>query len=173
MDFVIRRATEQDIPQLVAIMEEAVDNPQHPDWFVSDDADFIREHLDVKGFVLAAEAPAKEIAGFFIVKYPEPGENLGTFLNYTEDQLAHTAIMDSAAVARNYRGHKLQARMAQAAEALIDPERFRYLLCTIHPDNRFSLSNMQSQGYVVKAEVRCYGGKRRYVLEKCLTAKNG
>lgn len=170
MEFIIRRAEEEDLPGIMSIMEEARNNPQHPDWFMADDADYIREHLQGKGFGIVAEAQDGQIAGFFIVKYPEREKHLGEFLNYTESQMDQTAVMDSAAVAGAYRGHGLQKKMLQVAEREIDQKRFRYLLCTVHPENRYSLSNMTGQGYEVKAEVNCYGGRRRYVLEKLLKA---
>jgi ribosomal protein S18 acetylase RimI-like enzyme len=149
-------------------MNEARENPEHPDWFVSDDEDYIRDHINAHGFTIVSEAPDGQIAGFFVVKYPESSDHLGKYLHYTDEELARTAIMDSAAVAGAYRGHHLQRRMLQTAEADIDRARYTRLLCTVHPDNVYSLSNMQSQGYEVRAEVTCYGGRRRYVLEKRL-----
>ena len=168
MDFRIRKADEQDLPGIMHIMEEAKHNPQHPDWFMADDQDYVRDHLQEKGFVLVAVAPEGKIAGFFMVKYPEREKHLGEFLGDTEEQMRHTAVMDSAAVDSAYQGNGLQRKMAFAAEALIDRSQYQYLLCTIHPDNKYSLSNMRSQGYEVRADVECYGGRRRYVLEKCL-----
>lgn len=173
MEFIFRKATEQDIPEIMKWMHEAKNDTEHPDWFMSDEEPYVREHLEEKGFIIVAETLEKNVAGFFLIKYPELEDeaHLGKFLGYSREQLEHTAIMDSAVVGKPYRGHGLQRKMGQAAEAGIDPEKYQYLLCTIHPDNQYSLSNMQSQGYQVKADVLCYGGKRRYVLEKCLKDK--
>ena len=168
MEFKIRRAGNEDISGMMRVMEEARENPGHPDWFVADDEEYIQDHLDGKGFAVVAEAGNGDIAGFFVVKYPEQDNNLGTFLGYSAEQLGQTVIMDSAAVAEIYRGHGLQGKMLDAAEERIDDNRWRYLLCTVHPDNIYSLSNMESHGYVKRAEVTCYGGRRRYVLEKMI-----
>jgi len=40
------------------------------------------------------------------------------------------------------------------------------LMCTIHPDNVYSLYNMNKLGYEVKTTVKCYGDNIRHVLLK-------
>ncbi len=65
---------------------------------------------------------------------------MGVFLNFTEAQLAKVAIMDSAAVSREFRGNGLQGKMLEAAEKELDTEKYTYLMCTVHPMNRYSLS---------------------------------
>lgn len=174
MDFEIRRAVPQDIPGIMRVMDEMKRNASHPDWFVTDEEPFFRERISgdgstgERGFTLVAEAPGGEIAGFFVVTYPLPGKNLGSYLSYTREQLDQAVTMDTTAVLARYRGHGLQRKMAAAAEKAIDRTGVRYLLCTIHPDNSYSLGNMQKLGYVVKATAECYGGRLRYVLEKDL-----
>ena len=51
----IRRALNTDVEGIVQVMEEAVRTMERPEWFVSDDEAFIREHIDRKGFTLIAE----------------------------------------------------------------------------------------------------------------------
>lgn len=166
MDFVIRKAGIRDLDGIMAVMEEARGNVGHPDWFLADNEAFVREHLDGKGFVIAAEAPDGTIAGFFLVKAPEPEENLGKYLDFDEEKLEKVAVMDSTAVGRRWRGNGLQGRMLEKAESLLDKERFAYLMCTIHPENRFSLHNMERHGYEVKKTALCYGGLLRHILLK-------
>ncbi len=166
MDFQIKRAAEADVPGIMRIMEEAGDNPEHPDWFAADDEAYIRRQLEQEGFVITAVTPEGEIAGFFAVSYPGPEKQLGELLGYTKEELSRTAVMDSAAVGKQYRGMGLQRRMLKAAEKELPRERFAYLLCTVHPENTYSLSNMQSQGYRIRGKALCYGGLPRYILEK-------
>ena len=165
--FEIRRADEADIPEIMVIMNEAGFDTSHPDWFVADDEEYIREHLKNHGYVIVAESPAGEIAGFFIVKYPEGEDNLGTYLDFDREQLTHVAVMDSAVVGSAYRGNGLQKKMLEAAEGILDTEKYYYLMCTIHPDNKFSRNNMESHGYRVKRVALCYGG-----LPRCILLKN-
>lgn len=166
MDFKIRRAEIRDISGIMKLMEEAAGNRKHPEWFVSDDEAYIREHLYGSGFIIAAEAGNDEIAGFFIVKKPEMEDNLGVYLDFDEEKLSQVAVMDSAVVGCAWRGNGLQGRMLEMAETLLDKKKFRYLMCTIHPDNVYSLHNMQNHGYVVKKTAKCYGGLTRHILLK-------
>lgn len=150
----------------MVIMEEAKASSVHPEWFVADSAEYVRAHIEGKGFVILAETGQGEAAGFFLVKRPEPEENLGRFLSFTGEQLACVAVMDSAAVKGKYRGNGLQGRMLREAERLVKKAGFRFLMCTVHPDNRFSLDNMEKNGYQIQKTVRCYGGLLRHVLMK-------
>lgn len=166
MKFVMRKAVSEDIEDIMKIMNSARADLDNPDWFVADNEEFVREHLEGRGFIVVAETEAKSIAGFFLVKVPGLEENLGTFLDFTEEELDGTLIMDSAAVDRRYRGNGLQGRMLEAAEELASPDKYKYLMCTIHPENVYSLRNMQKHGYQVKRTVKCYGGLTRHVLLK-------
>lgn len=166
MDFVIRRAVSSDVSGIMELMEEARCNTEHPDWFFADNEEFVRKHLDTAGFVIVAEAEAGEIAGFFLVKEPEPDENLGAYLDFDREKLARVAVMDSAVVGSAWRGNGLQGKMLEKAEEFLDKEKFIYLMCTIHPDNKYSLHNMQKHGYEVKKTTECYGGLIRHILLK-------
>ena len=169
MEFIIRKAQASDVAGIMSVMEEARRNTLNPEWFVTDDEEFVREHLEGNGFVIVAQCTdTDQIAGFFLVKYPEDEENLGHYLEFNEEQLSHVAVMDSAAVGGRYRGNGLQGRMLEAAEKLLDKNRFYYLMCTIPPDNKFSRHNMESHGYEVKKTAFCYGGLPRCILLKSL-----
>jgi ribosomal protein S18 acetylase RimI-like enzyme len=164
MEFRIRKAVPDDVTEIMQIMDEAKNDSTHPDWFVPDDEAYIRAHLSGAGFIIVAETQAGELAGFFVVKVPQPQENLGNYLGFDKEQLDRVLIMDSAAVAAAYRGNRLQQKMLLAAEQIIDRSRFSYLMCTIHPKNRYSLENMQANGYEIMTTVKCYGGLDRHIL---------
>lgn len=166
MDFIIRKADSSDIGGIMELMEDARCNAEHPDWFVADNEDYVREHLTGKGFVITTCTSDGKTAGFFLVKEPEPDENLGMQLGFGAEKLSHVMIMDSAVVGSAWRGNGLQGKMLEKAEELIDKEKFFYLMCTIHPENRFSLYNMQKHGYEIKKTTECYGGLVRHILLK-------
>ena len=49
--------------------------------------------------MIVAQTADGSVAGFFLIKYPENREdNLGTYLDFDEEQLSHVAVMDSAVV---------------------------------------------------------------------------
>ena len=79
--FRIRKAEMTDVDEIMAVMHEAKNDKEHPDWFVSDDEEYVRTHIEEQGFVIVAQPADGSVAGFFIIKYPENREdNLGTYL---------------------------------------------------------------------------------------------
>ena len=165
MEFILRKADRNDVDEIMGIMRETQEDTSHPDWFAADNEEYILGHLQGKGFTIVAVGE-NEIAGFFVVKKPEPEENLGIFLDFSKEQCERVWIMDTAVVAKKWRGHGLQSRMLLAAEEELTAFSPGYLLCTVHPENSYSLNNMQNNGYKVMKKVFCYGGLERFVLMK-------
>lgn len=170
MKFIIREADKDDLSAIMEIMNHTAQGGTPEEWYVTDTEEEVRLALEQKGIVLVAEAAdtkmSNTIAGFFIAKYPEQEENLGTFLAYSEKQLEQVILMESAAVAPQYQGNGLQGRMLEELEQRIDWKKYRYAMCTVHPENQYSLSNMQKHGYEIKKTVTCYGNHIRHILVK-------
>ncbi len=178
MEFIIKRAFWEDLLELAAIMKIGKAGMTNPEWFMEDSKEYIRDHIghgpvaaEDAGFTLKAVTmiEGKEvIAGFFMVAFPGIGEkNLGHHLNMAEEQLKLVAHMDSVVILPQFRGYKLQYRLMGAAEEVLRKETgYTIWMATVHPDNKYSLSNVQAHGYEVVAEAIKYGGCRRYVLKK-------
>lgn len=165
--FKIRRAVSRDVDELERIMELAKQTSERSEWFVADDRGWIERHIEDQGFTMTAETRDGELAGFFIVDFPDEGEkNLGHELKFEPERLRLTAHMDSAAVKPQYRGHHLQGRLLEAAERELCSYPFEYLFCTVHPENHASLHTMLKDGYVVIATKKKYHGYMRHILYK-------
>ena len=109
----------------------------------------------------------QHLAGVFIAEIPGRSEtNLGRHIHFTEEQLLQVAHMDTAAVRADCRGHALQWRLMEAAEADLKARGFRYLMCTVHPDNPYSRGNLVNMGYRRVWQGLKYGGKLRDVMLK-------
>ena len=44
--FRIRKAEMTDVDEIMAVMHEAKNDKDHPDWFVSDDEEYVRTHIE-------------------------------------------------------------------------------------------------------------------------------
>ena len=44
--FRIRKAEMTDVDEIMAVMHEAKNDKEHPDWFVSDDEEYVRTHIE-------------------------------------------------------------------------------------------------------------------------------
>ena len=116
---------------------------------------------DVRDFV------CPEFAGLFTTIFPELGhENLGRDLDFSDEDLIKSAHMETVVIAPEYRGHHLQARLMAKAEEDLKVADYKYLLCTIHPENPYSMNNALSLGYKVEKLVEKYGGLPRNILLK-------
>ena len=73
--FRIRKAEMADVDEIMAVMHEAKNDKEHPDWFVSDDEEYVRTHIEEQGFVIVAQTADGSVAGFFLIKYPENRED--------------------------------------------------------------------------------------------------
>ena len=59
--FRIRKAEMTDVDEIMAVMHEAKNDKEHPDWFVSDDEEYVRTHIRAAG---AYAGRSGEIAGY-------------------------------------------------------------------------------------------------------------
>lgn len=171
MNFQIVKATVSDAAAIAEVIQKVYESMDKKEWYVADNAEYTENMLRTgkgKGYMAIAE-DTKEIAGIFMVAFPGlSADNLGRDLGFSEEQLLFTAHMDSAAVLPKYRGNHLQYRLMQEAESDLRAKGYRYLLCTIHPDNRFSQANALKQGYEVAKTTIKYGGYLRNILMKTI-----
>lgn len=163
----LRLADDHDIPSILSLLEETVQTMSVPEWFVADDEKVICGGISEKGFTIIAESSDGRPAGFFLTLFPGlDKENMGTFLNLSEEELKKTAHMDTAVVSPAFRGNHLQQRMMTFAEEELAKRGFRYLLATVHPDNKYSLQNVLSLGYRIVCTREMYGGFLRHIVAK-------
>ena len=103
---------------------------------------------------------------FFVILPGAHPDNLGYDLGMEKEKLKLCAMMDTAAVLPEFRGHYLQYKMMQHAEGDLRQIGYRYLLCTVHPENVFSRSNVMKQGYQKMLTKEKYGGFLRDIWMK-------
>ena len=116
---------------------------------------------------VAKDCSSGQLAGMFFVVLPGmEEENLGYDIGMQGRQLYECAIMDTVVVLPEYRGMHLQYEMMQTAERKLHKEGYRYLLCTVHPENKFSRENVKRQGYKKILTKEKYGGFLRGIWMK-------
>lgn len=166
MDIEIIRAEYKDIDSILEVMKEAYQFLEDKSWFSADDSNFIMNHIEKEGFILTALVN-HIVIGFLIVRFPkEAMDNLGTYLDLTEDNMSKVVHMESVVVRKEYHGNKIQLGLMKEAEKRIQDTEYRYLFATVHPDNRYSLNNFISLDYNMISTVKKYGGLDRHILYK-------
>lgn len=169
MDFIIEKATESQYPDIVNLIRSTCNNIRPNQWFTADNDEYTYEMLRAgkgTGYV-AIERESNALAAIFMSLVPGNGdENLGRDFGLSDDKLPYVAHMESVVVKSDYRGHHLQRRLMETAEADLKEAGYHYLCCTIHPDNKYSMNNALSLGYKVMTICEKYGGYLRAVMMK-------
>ena len=171
MDFQIIKALPSDEQIFTDIIQTVWEQMEEKSWFVAENADYIHQALssdNVFGYK-AVETETKTVSAVFLAVIPGLDEsNLGRDAGMPEAELPLIAHMDTIAVLSAYRGHGLQKRLMEAAEIDLKARGIHFLMCTVHPNNLFSLNNVLSQGYEIVTTKEKYGGKIRAILKKTL-----
>lgn len=166
MNITIRKGTMTDVESFIRLLEEVREEMPHKEWFYLDPPEFIREQLLLGTMQLWVAMDGGKLAGALDILIPGNAEyNYGYDLGFSEEELSRVVNMDSAAVYPEYRGMGLQRKLLTEAEAWIRNEGKQILLCTVHPDNHFSLDNVLKQGYCIQKKQDKYGSVR-YLLRK-------
>ena len=180
MEFDLEQIRPADAAACAELICEVYRNLEEKEWFALDSEEETYSYCNKvlrQGFGYGYKAVDRSdgrMAGVFLVELPGLAEeNLGYELGMSEKALSQTAVMDVAAVRSEYRGHDLQARLMQLAEAEAARRGYRYLVCTIHPDNRYSHHNADKLGYRVMMTKSMYGTYLRDILMKDLQEGKG
>ncbi|MBQ8081995.1 MAG: GNAT family N-acetyltransferase [Clostridia bacterium] len=168
-DYCLRRAELDEIPAMYALMRRVYELLPDQDVFAVENMDEVWFHAQLAGtgFGVTARARDGALAGILIVCVPGDREdNLGYDVGFSQEQRARVALMDTAAVAPEHRGHGLEKRMLRFAEEELRGTGIRYLMCTVSPHNPPSLKSVQANGYQILCTKEKYGGHLRHVLMK-------
>lgn len=172
MGIIIEEAAQKDCGPMAAVIQKVWETIERKEWFIADHEDYIFHLLNEKkglGYK-AKDTDTGIIAGVFLVAFPGKGEeNLGRDIGISEKELVLVAHMDSIAVLPEFRGKKLQYQLMQTAEKELKIRGFRYLMCTVHPENHYSKNNILKRGYEVVMTKEKYGGYIRDIYLKKLS----
>ncbi len=168
-EFKIEKASAEDYQIFADVIQAAWEAMDQKEWFMADNADYTYRMLSTgkgRGYK-AVDMATGDVAGVFMAAAPGLEEdNLGYDIGLSKDDLPLVAHMDSVAVLPGYRGHRLQRRLMEAAEKDLTESGFKFLMCTVHPDNRYSRNNVISQGYEPVMVKEKYGGFVREIFLK-------
>jgi len=161
-----RRGTLADTEIFLQFLEDVWKAMPRKDWFYLDPPDTVRRMMKAGIMTLWLAMDGERIAAAFDILYPGLATyNYGYDLGLSEAELLQVVHMDTSAVHADYRGMGLQQKMVQTAEKELSGRGRRILLCTVHPENSYSLNNMLKQGYEIQKRVSKYSSER-FILRK-------
>lgn len=166
MAIVIRKGGMEHTEALIVLLREVWEAMPNREWFYLDSPEDVRQMMADGTMELWVALDGEHLAGAFDILHPGlDAYNYGYDLGFAEEELLRVINMDTAAVHPDYRGRGLQKKLMETAEAELQERGKHILLCTVHPENRFSLNNVLKQGYSIQKELPKYGSVR-YILRK-------
>lgn len=121
----------------------------------------------------------KELIAYRYIGFPgQNDKNLGLDINLPTNELKRVAHLETTVVRPDYRGNSLQSLTLQQAVPLIEELGYRHLLCTVSPQNFYSLFNIMKNGLKIKALKKKYGSEEngkdglwRFILHRDIERK--
>ena len=166
MDLRFRKGTIEDAGTFVRFLDAVKADMEQDDWLYLDPPELVSAMMENGIMDLWLAMDKDRVAAVFSVLHPgKESYNYGYDLELPESDLLRVVHMDTSAVHKDYRGMGLQRKMVQTAELELAQQGSKILLCTVHPDNLFSLNNMIQQGYEIQKRINKYGSVR-YILRK-------
>ena len=166
MSIEIRKGTSADLDAYAELLYNVHKNMSNKEWFYLDSREELQQQMDEGIMELWLAVDGEMVVGAFDLLVPGLRPiNYGYALGFTKEELLQAVNMDSAAVHPDYRGRGIQRKLLQMAEVWLKEQGKRILLCTVHPENTYSLGNVRNLGYTVQKKIPIYGSVR-YVLRK-------
>ena len=167
----IRPAVCEDIETIRAIMDEAVRLLPSRDWYADDDIDYLKRHIRDEGYILVYMADRENekpgtAAGFLLVRHPGSApDNMGMYLDPAQEDRMEAVHLESSAVSAAFRGQGIMhALLSEAIMLEKENGQTRHMFATVHPDNHFSKSNMESVGFRSIRTLKKYGAWVRDIM---------
>lgn len=167
-DIVIKLATKENVDEIYSLMQEVYNKLEDKTLYVCDDLEYVKNHIQDKGFTVIACNDKSKIIGSFIFRFPmDSKDNLGRDIGLEKEKLGQVVHMESVVVLSQYRGNGLQQAMLKYGEELIDKAKYKYFMATVSPNNPGSYKSLEKCGYkMILAKEKYNGLERRIYLKE-------
>lgn len=162
----VRRCTSDDLAALFALQNAVRSGMENPEHFLPNNeqelAGDLRDSLCIGVFVDG------EPAAYSILRYCGASDhNYANYLGVPKEDIPYWANGDTVVVAPEWRGNRLQQRLLGWSAEQRRPD-IVGIGCTVSPDNRYSLENLEAMGFERYARRLMYGEHDRFVMKKQL-----
>lgn len=158
----LKLITEVNLDEYIKFIDTVKANMSNPEWL----GDFSKEDLEFllnNGSRIFMYRNDKDIVCSCMI-IPATKKDLDKF----EIDLDYKDVMDYGpeAVNPSYIGNKLQFQMLEELDKFCRENGYIYALSTVHPDNSYSIHNLEKDGFIKSGEKVLSRGPRNVYLKK-------
>lgn len=178
-EYVMRLISTQELKDVIALEQYVYDNLPNKQVLCMDSYEEMYDDMKRGAKVIGVYNKNHDLIAYRYVGFPGTAEkNLGNDINMPKRELPKVAHLETTVVHPDYRGNSLQSLTLQQAVPIIKDLGYNHLLCTVSPQNIYSLYNIMKNGLRVKALKKKYGGQEdskggmwRFILHRNLSPK--
>lgn len=160
-DYYMRLVSLDEVNLLMELQEHVYRNLPNKNVLFCDEYDDIYSDLKGDSRILGVFNNVDKLIAYRYISIPGMSEkNLGLDLGFSDEELRHVAHLETTVVHPEYRGNNLQSlTLINLIPQILDLG-YNHLICTISPQNPYSLYNIMKNGLSIKAL------KRKYVTKE-------
>lgn len=163
---VIRYVGRDYLEPILRLQELIRQHLPSPDIFRIDTEEYLAAQFMRPESVIAAVCKGEVIA-YSIASFPKTnGDWFGADFEASQTDLKLCAHLETTAVHPCFRGNGLQRKLNGHHLSFLKDSGILYVCCTTSPKNFYSMRNLFSHGFMIKALKPKFGGLMRYILHK-------
>jgi len=158
----MRLIKERELEEVVALQGLVYSKLPNKQVLYIDSYDEMMTDMKLGAKIIGVFNQSQELIAYRYVGFPGyDNKNLGNDIKLPQKELNKVAHLETTVVHPDYRGNGLQSLTLQEMIPVIQELGYKHLLCTVSPQNYFSLLNIMKNGLKIKAqkvEQMDYGG---------------
>ncbi|MGB3366211.1 MAG: hypothetical protein WBA54_01860, partial [Acidaminobacteraceae bacterium] len=156
-DYYMKLVLPDELDSVMELQEHVYKNLPNKNVLFCDEYDDIYNDLKGDSKILGVYNSSSKLIAYRYISVPGiTGKNLGLDIGLSGDELKHVAHLETTVVHPEYRGNNLQSLTLVNLVPQILELGYNHLICTISPQNPYSLYNIMKNGLSIKALKRKY-----------------
>jgi len=155
------------IDKVIALQEIIIATLPDKKIYCPSSKDELLAQLNGQGICVGVEIDSQLIA-FSTILFPSANDNLGNDVGFSDEDLEKVCHKELTLVHPDFRGQGLQRKMFIILQAKAKDAGYGILMCTVAPENPYSLNNNLKNGMQALCVKRKYNDTWRIILSKLL-----
>lgn len=175
-EYIMRLIMTEELRDAIALQKYVYEQLPNKQVLYMDSYEEMLDDMKQGAKVIGVFNKAREMIAYRYIGFPGiSSKNLGNDINMPRQELSKVAHLETTVVHPDYRGNSLQSLTLQHAIPMVKEFGYNHLLCTVSPQNVYSLFNIMKNGLKIKALKKKYGtekdgndGMWRFILHRNL-----